>query len=67
MGEDAHDRALLLAVTVGKQAVRLGMTPEEASKWLQSAYGNVWVRLGNLNPGADMGDVRKAMLQAMEG
>jgi hypothetical protein len=65
MAEDPHDRAIILAHTVGRQAKRLGISSEEASSWLQGAYGAIWVRLGNLNPGADLREVRAALLQAM--
>ena len=65
MSTDAHDRAIILANTVGRQAKRLGLTPDEASSWLQGAYGSIWVRLGNLNPGADLREVRAALLKAM--
>lgn len=64
-GGDAYERALLLATTVGRQAKRLGMTPSEATSWLQGAYGDIWVRMGNLNPGADLKEIRSAMLKAM--
>jgi hypothetical protein len=64
-GEDSRERALLLASTVGRHARRLGLTQDEVSKWLQGAYGYVWVRLGNLNPGADLKEIREAVLKAM--
>lgn len=65
MGEDAHDRALILAMSVGKQAARWGLSPDEVSKWLQAAYGQIWVRLGGLNPGADLKEIRSTILRAM--
>lgn len=65
MATDSHDRALILATTVGRQAKRMGMSPSDVTKWLQGAYGDIWVRMGNLDPGADLKEVRSAMLKAM--
>ena len=65
MSSDPEDRALILAATVGMQAVRLKMTQDQVSRWFQSAYSDVWVKRGRLNPGADAKDVRKEILKAM--
>ena len=65
MASDPGDRALILATTVGRQAKRLGLSKQEVERWLQGAYGSVWVRMGNLNPGADLKEIRKALLKVM--
>lgn len=63
-GEDnPHGLSLNVATTVGFHASRLGMTEKELSEWLQSAYGAVWVRQSNLNPGVDMKDVRAEVIR----
>jgi len=66
MESDSRERALVLAATVGAQAGRLGLSPTEASRWLQGAYGAIWVRLSNLNPGADLSEVRSVMLKSLQ-
>lgn len=55
-----------MAFTAGSQAKRMGLSKEQLSGWLQGAYGRLWVRLGNLNPGMDMKDVRKAVMKAYD-
>ena len=56
--------SLFVAHTVGAQAYRSGFSEQELSRWLQKAYGAVWVIGSNLNPGMDAKDVRKAILSA---
>lgn len=51
-----------MAKIAGRHAKRLGMSKKELERWLQSAYGRIWVRQTNLNPGLDMKDVRKYAL-----
>lgn len=61
------ERALGVAKGVGTRARKIGCTEPQASRWLQTAYGAVWVRRGNLNPGADLKDVKKVLLQRLRG
>ena len=56
------ERARAVATTVGAQAARAGIKVPQMQAWLQSAYGSVFVRRGNLNPGLDLKDVRRYML-----
>lgn len=65
MADDPHDRALILATTVGRQARRWNLDEAAVSDWLQGAYGRIWVRMGGLNPGADLKEIRSAILAAM--
>lgn len=60
--ESAGERAISVARTVGRQAARLGFDETSLSRWLQSAYGTVWVRLSGLNPGADLKEVKRHLL-----
>lgn len=60
--EPARERSLAVAHTVGRQAARLGMDERGLQSWLQAAYGSVWVRQSNLQPGADLKEVRKELL-----
>jgi len=62
--DDPHERAIAVAFTVGREARRIAVSETDLSKWLQGRYGRIWVRLGNLNPGADLKEVRKALLEA---
>lgn len=55
------------AVITGRHAARLGMTEKELGKWLQVAYGSIWVRLSGLNPGADLKEVWKALQHGYRG
>lgn len=66
MSSGAADLADVLATAVGAQAARTGFTEEQIGKWLQSAYGEVWVKGGSLNPGMDLKDVRKTMMKSYE-
>ncbi len=54
-----------VARLVGRHAKRLGITEDEVSRWLQSAYGDVWVRETGLNPVLDLKDVRKIIFAEM--
>jgi hypothetical protein len=63
--EPPRERAMAVATTVGRQAARSGMSANEVSRWLQGAYGAVWVRMGGLNPGADLKEIRKQILKVM--
>lgn len=65
MGDTEHERDLILAVSVGRQAARLGMTPKQLTSWLQKSYGSVWVALSGLRPGADLKEILKTSLKAM--
>jgi len=65
LATDPKERAELTAITVGRQAKRLGLSEEETSRWLQSAYGTVWVVGGSLNPGMDLKEIRKIILREM--
>jgi hypothetical protein len=56
-----EERARNVAITTGREAKRLGLTKLAMRKWLQSAYGSVWVKLGNLNPGLDLKEIREIM------
>ena len=60
--ESPAERTRATAMTVGAQAARSGVSVPEMRKWLQSAYGSVFVRDSNLNPGMDLKDVLKYML-----
>lgn len=64
--DPAEDRAKSVAYGVGAEARRLGVSKDDLSKWLQGAYGSVWVRQGNLNPGLDLRQVREAMYNAYD-
>ncbi len=59
MEDTPEERARVVAVTVGAQAQRLGISKEDFGKWLQSAYSGLWVKESSLNPGLDAKDVRK--------
>lgn len=65
-GEDPEDVARDAARVAGKHAARIGMEREDLVRWLQAAYGSVWVRKLNLNPHLDLKDVRKLALQAFD-
>ncbi len=56
----------ILATASGAYAARLGMTPDQVTKWLQSAYGSVWVKGGNLDPGLDLKQVRRIIDNAYD-
>jgi hypothetical protein len=60
-----RERAMAVATTVGRQAKRQGMDEKDVLRWLQSAYGNVWVKMGSLNPGADLKEIAKAISKVM--
>lgn len=63
ISKEPRERAEITAITVGKQAKRLGITQEDLSRWLQSAYGTVWVVGGSLNPGMDLKDILNILLR----
>lgn len=65
LSKEPRERAEVTAITVGRQAKRLGITQEEVGRWLQSAYGTVWVVGGSLNPGMDLKEIRKIVLREM--
>ena len=56
--------AVDIAYAAGSHAAREGATKEQISKWMQSAYSCVWVRMLSLNPGLDMKEVRGYVLFA---
>jgi hypothetical protein len=62
--EVAAERASILAITAGSYAKRKGMSEDDLKKWVSSNYGQIWVRLGGLNPGLDLKDVVKVALRA---
>jgi hypothetical protein len=66
MADTAEERAELTAITVGRQAKRMGFDFQSVSMWLQSAYGNVWVKGGNLNPGMDLKDILEIIKKVMK-
>ena len=55
-----------VAYGVGAYAARFKVPKLVISKWLQGAYGSVWVRRGNLNPGMDAKEVRAAIFKAYD-
>jgi len=55
-----------VAVTAGRHAYRLGWTRDELARWLQGAYGSVWVRETGLRPGMDFKDVAKTALDTYD-
>jgi hypothetical protein len=61
--EDRAQTSEAVALTVGRQAARMGWTEDGLVKWLQTAYGSVWVRQSDLVPGLDLKDVQKALLR----
>lgn len=58
--------ATVLATAAGAYAARLGMAPDQVTKWLQGAYGSVWVKGGNLDPGLDLKQIRLIMDNAYD-
>jgi len=64
--DSAAETATSIAHTVGAQAKRMGLSKEQLGKWLQSAYGKVWVRGGNLKPGLDLKEVKAALLKGYD-
>ena len=66
--ESSRDRARFIAATVGRQASRMGLTKDDVGRWLQSAYGTVWVAKSRsrLDPGMDMKEVRKEIFRSMD-
>jgi hypothetical protein len=60
---DEEVGAEAVAITTGAHAFRIGLTEQELSRWLQGAYGSVWVVQQGLRPGLDMKDVREAALR----
>jgi hypothetical protein len=61
--DSPFEKAQSVAYAVGGYAARKGMTEIEIRKWLQNAYGRVWVMKGNLDPGMDLKEVSKAILK----
>ena len=59
-----RDAALSAAIIAGRHAARLGMHEKEFNIWLKSAYGRVWVKHSNLQPGVDFKEVRKIAMIA---
>lgn len=55
-----------VAYAVGAQARRLGWSVKDLQKWIQSAYGSVWVRQTNLSPGWDLKDVFRFLKKGWE-
>lgn len=60
---NAYELSTDVAATVGRHANRIKMSKEDLIKWFQGAYGRIWVRLSNLNPGLDAKDVLKVLLK----
>lgn len=65
MADSARERAELTAITVGRHAKRMGLTVHDVTRWLQAAYGAVWVVGGALNPGMDLKEIRDIIANAM--
>lgn len=61
---DEPDVELLAAKSAGRHARRLGMSLDELSRWLQSAYGSIWVREMRLRPSYDLKEIRQVMIKA---
>ena len=57
-------RSTFVAMTVGKQARRLGFTKGELDKWLQASYAALWVKHSALNCGLDLKNIRKILHKA---
>lgn len=60
---DDEELAEAVAITTGAHAFRIGLTEQELNRWLQGAYGSVWVVQQGLRPWLNMKDVRKAALR----
>ena len=54
---DNAETSMDVLSTVLRQAKRMGLTADQVIRWLQSAYGSVWVRQTNMNPGVDLKDL----------
>jgi len=64
--EDPRELSMDVIYAVIGMAKRKGLSQMEVLRWLQSAYGGVWVRNTNLNPGVDMKDLTRAVKQKMK-
>jgi len=63
---DTTETSTDVAYAVGAKAKRAGIPFPAVGKWLQKAYGSVWVRQTNLNPGLDLKDVSRLMKRAYD-
>jgi len=57
----AHDAAVI----AGRHAKRLGLSFEQVRRWLQTAYGKIWVKGGGLKPELDLKEVAKIISKEM--
>lgn len=53
----------MVALTLGATAGRQGMSETDLRRWLQSSYGNLWVRETGMRPGLDLKDIQKLLLK----
>lgn len=65
-GESSRETSTSVAYAVGSFAKREGYTKQDLQKWLQGAYGYIFVKLNNLDPGMDLKEVRDAMFKAFD-
>ena len=62
---DTHEEfSTSIAVAVGCHARRSLISQTQLKNWASSAYGYIWVKENNLNPGMDLKDVVKVLLKA---
>lgn len=59
MADTSSERSEIIATSVGAQAARSQWDKQQLRKWFQTGYGAVFVRLQNLNAGADLKDLVK--------
>ena len=51
---------------VARQAVRSYVAKDDLGRWLQVAYGAIWVRRSGLVPGLDLQELKKIMYGAYD-
>lgn len=59
VGQSEYELTKDVAYTVGGQSMREGFDDDEVSRWLQTAYGSVFVIEGQGIPHADLKQIRK--------
>lgn len=59
MADTSAERSEFVATSVGAKAARSQWDKQQLRKWFQTGYGTVFVRLQNLDPGADLKDIVK--------
>jgi hypothetical protein len=62
---DPAKAAQQAAMVAGRHAKRLGLNKRDAQRWLQKAYGGVFVRSAGLRPPYDLKDIWKFMSKSM--